>query len=256
MSNGSDQALKTVNARVGAGRPRPAHILARGAAGGDVCTCCFVFSLVVAILCRGWPLAVAFALSLAIAVVVYPAGLHLLARRRTWLLLTMLVLSATLVGPSPVWHIGPLGLSPAGALLGVYMVIRALTILVALNGLVSSVPVDQLGSVFERAGLKGMGFAVGVAFNLMPLIQSSLVASWRSMRLRGGLRRPLTAAKLMLVTAVCSSLSCADEVVLAAEARAFSVERSRAPAFTWRRRTLALAVVFAVVAGLLIWLGA
>jgi energy-coupling factor transporter transmembrane protein EcfT len=242
---------RTLPTRVRSGLAR---VRSGGAAAGDVCCCCFAFSLVVAVLCRGWALGVAFALSLAIAALAYPAGLRLLARRRTWILLAMIVVSSTLVGASPVWHVGPFGLSREGAVLGLSMVMRALTIIVAINGLVSSVPVDRLGSVFERVGFRGMGFAVGVAFNLLPLIQHSLATSWQAMRLRAGLRRPLTAVRLMLVAAVCSSLRCADEVVLAAEARAFSAERARGPAFAWRRRTIVLAVVLAVVAALLVWL--
>ena len=241
---GREVALRSLLARVRSGR----------AAGGDVCFCCFAFSLLVAVLSRGWLLAVAFGLSLAIAALVYPAGLRLLALRRTWVLLAMIVVSSTLVGASPAWHLGPLGLSREGAELGLFMIMRALTIIVALTGLVSSVPVDRLGGVLERVGFRGMGFAVGVAFNLLPLIQRSLVTSWQAMRLRGGLRRPLAAARLMLVAAVSSSLRCADEVVLAAEARAFSPERTSGPAFTWRRRTVALAAALAVAAGLLVWL--
>jgi energy-coupling factor transporter transmembrane protein EcfT len=237
------------------GRLSPSErVLSRGAAGGDLCSCCFVFSLVVAVFCRGWSLAAAFGLSLAIAIVAYPAGLRLLARRRTWLLLAMIVASATLVGPSPVWRLGPLGLSRDGAMLGLFMVMRALIIIVALTGLVSSVPVDRLGAVLERVGFRGMGFAVGVAFNLLPLIQRSLATSWQALRLRAGLRRPLAAARLMLIAAVSASLRCADEVVLAAEARAFSPGRASGPAVVWRRRTVALAVALAAAAGLLIWL--
>ena len=255
MSVPGGQALQAGAARETTRRALLVRAFSRGAAGGDVCTCCFVFSLVVAVLCRGWSLAIAFGLSLTIAALVYPAGLRLLIRRRTWLLLTMVVISSTLVGAAPAWHFGPLGLSQRGAVLGLLMALRALTIIVALTGLVSAVPVDRLGGVFERVGFRGMGFAVGVAFNLLPLIERALATSWQAMRLRGGLRRPLAAAKLMLVAAVSSSLRCADEVVLAAEARAFSPERAGRPAFSWRRRTVPLAAVLTLTAGLLVWLG-
>jgi len=247
VSGAGAHALGAVAGREVARRSLLARVTSGRAAGGDVCVCCFVFSLVVAVLCHGWLLAVAFGLSLAIAALAYPAGLRLLTLRRTWVLLAMIVVSSTLVGASPAWHMGPLGLSRQGAELGLFMVMRALTIIVALTGLVSSVPVDRLGGVLERVGFRGMGFAVGVAFNLLPLIQRSLATSWQAMRLRAGLRRPL------LVAAVSSSLRCADEVVLAAEARAFSPGRANGPAFTWRRRTIALAGVLATAAGLLAW---
>lgn len=234
------------------GLPR---VLAGRAVGGDLCACCFAFAVVVAIACRGWSAALACGLSLAIAALAYPAGLRLLARRRTWVLLTMVVASSTLVGPSPAWHLGPVGLSTVGAVLGVSMVLRALTIIVALTGLVSAVPVDRLGVVFERVGFRGMGFAVGVAFNLLPLVQRSLATSWQALRLRGGLRRPLAAARLLLVAAVSGSLRCADDVVLAAEARAFAVERATHAPLVWRRRATGLAVALAAAAIVLVAFG-
>ena len=220
--------------------------------GGDVAVVCFTFSLLVAVLCRGWALLAALTVCFALAALVYPAGLRVLARRRTWILLTMIVISSTLVGADPVWTLGPLGLSPRGALTGANMIMRALIIIIAVTGLVSSVPIDRIGALLERAGLRGLGFAVGVAFNLLPLIERSLVTSWQAMRLRAGLRRPIAAAKLMLVAAVTSCLRCADEVVLAAEARAFDPERRRRQQFTWRRRVLPLAAVLIAVASLLI----
>ena len=125
---------------------------------------------------------------------VYPAGLFVLTRARTWILLAMIVISSTLVGADPEWSLGPLGLSSQGAVLGLNMVMRALIIIIAVTGIVSSVPVDRIGAVLERVGLRGMGFAVGVAFNLLPLVQRSLVTSWQAMRLRAGLRRPFGAA--------------------------------------------------------------
>ncbi len=102
--------------------------------------------------------------------------------------------------------------------------------------------------MLEHLGLHGLGFAVGVAFNLLPLIDRSLVTSWHAMRLRAGLRRPVASARLLLVAVVTSSLRCADEVVLAAEARAFSPDARRGTRFEWRRRVAPLAVCLALLA--------
>jgi energy-coupling factor transporter transmembrane protein EcfT len=211
----------------------------------------FAFSLTVAILCYGWALMAALAFCLGLAALVYPGGLHVLGRRRTWVLLALLVATSTLVGSDPVWSLGPFGVSPQGAVAGANMVMRALIIIISVTGLVSTVPIDRIGGVLERTGLHGLGFAVGVAFNLLPLIERSLVTSWHAMRLRAGLRRPWTAARLLLVAAVTSSLRCADEVVLAAEARAFDPNAARTSRFVWRPRILPLALVLAAVAAVL-----
>jgi energy-coupling factor transporter transmembrane protein EcfT len=221
--------------------------------GGDACVCVFAFSLVVGVLCRGWALAAALALSLLLAALVYPAGLRVLLRPRTWILLAMIVVSSTLVGPDPEWTLGPLGISSEGFVLGLNMIMRAIIVIVAVTGLVSTVPVDRIGAVLERVGLHGLGFAVGVAFNLLPLVQRSLVTSWQSMRLRAGLRRPLSAARILLIAAVSSCLRCADEVVLAAEARAFAPGVTSRPAFVWRAQMAPLAALLMVAAGLLVW---
>lgn len=234
----------------------PLSRLRAGLSGADISVSCFAFSLVIGVCCRDWWLVLALGLSLALAAVVYPGGLHPFARLRTWVLLTVIVVSSTLVGPDPLWSLGPLGVSSAGALRGVNMAMRAIVIIVAVTGLVSSVPIDRIGGVLERLGLRGLGFAVGVAFNLLPLIERSLVTSWEALRLRAGLRRPFTAARLMLVVAVSDCLRCADEVALAAEARAFSPEGGQRLSFTWRARTVPVVATLMATAGVLVWFAA
>jgi len=254
MSDGASQvAGHLAEVQPGHPRPRPIRRLRAALAGGDVAVVCFAFSIAVAIVCRGWALLAALSLCLVLAALVYPAGLRMLTRRRTWILLALIVVSATLVGPDPIRTLGPFGLSLQGAVVGFNMVMRALIIIVAVTGLVSTVPIDRIGGVLEHVGLHGLGFAVGVAFNLLPLIERSLVTSWHAMRLRAGLRRPLTAARLLLVAAVTSSLRCADEVVLAAEARAFDPNARRASRFTWRLRIAPLALALGAVAVVFVW---
>jgi energy-coupling factor transporter transmembrane protein EcfT len=248
MADGADHLVRGVTAvRPALVAPRAFSRLRAVLTGGDVAVVSFVFSIAVAIICRGWALLAALALCLALAAIVYPGGLRVLTRRRTWVLLAMIVASSTLVGPEPLWTLGPFGVSPQGAVAGINMVMRALIMIVAVLGLVSTVPIDRIGSVLEHAGLHGLGFAVGVAFNLLPLIEQSLVTSWHAMRLRAGLRRPFTATRLLLVAAVTSSLRCADEVVLAAEARAFDPSAARASRFAWRPRVVPLALVLAAI---------
>ena len=222
---------------------------ARRLRGGDVSVTCFLFSLVVAILCRDWALMGALALALALAALVYPAGLAPLARRRTWVLLATVVVSAGILAPGPGARLGPLGLSTTGVILGLNMVMRALIIIVAVNGLVSTVPIDRLGDAVERLGLRDLGFAVGVAFNLLPLVQRALLTSWHVLRQRAGLRRPLAAARLLLLAAVGHSLRCADQVALAAEARAYA-PGGRAHAHAGLRASMIPLVVVLALAAL------
>ena len=85
-----------------------------------------------------------------------------------------------------------------------------------------------LGALVERAGLRGLGFALGVAVNALPTVAEKASQSYHAIRLRGGFqRRRLEALRLWLVAVVVATLRHADDVVSAAEARAFSADRPR-----------------------------
>jgi energy-coupling factor transporter transmembrane protein EcfT len=74
-----------------------------------------------------------------------------------------------------------------------------------------------LAGLVGRFGLHGLGFSLGVAMNL------------RSIRgMRYGLRKQRwRGLQLLMMTIVTNALRRADEVALAAEARAFSPDRAR-----------------------------
>lgn len=113
----------------------------------------------------------------------------------------------------------------AGFLLGLQMALRAGTVLVAAHLFASAVSVAELTALLEGLGTRGLGFAVGVAFNLLPTVQEMARTTYHAMRLRGAFRRPgPRVARLFLVTLVVGALHHADEIVAAAEARAFDPE--------------------------------
>ena len=129
-----------------------------------------------------------------------------------------------------------------------------MTIVVAVTGFAASVSVGELSRLLEHAGFKGLGFALGVAMNMLPIIKETMTTVYQALRLRGGFqRRRLYAVRLMLVTIVVHSLRHADNIVNAAEARAFSPDRITSPSVALRKdvRTYALLVVAAAV--LLLW---
>jgi energy-coupling factor transporter transmembrane protein EcfT len=106
------------------------------------------------------------------------------------------------------------------------MALRATAIIVAVSGFAESVSISELAMLLERAGLKGLGFALGVAVNVLPLLQETATTAFQALRLRGGFRRArLRAMRLLLVTIIVNSLRHADNIICAAEARAFSPER-------------------------------
>jgi energy-coupling factor transporter transmembrane protein EcfT len=207
---------------------------------------CLVFSLAVAVLAQGWRVAIACSLTLILAAVFYPSGLRSLLSWRLGLFLGLLLVPAALFGPGD-WTLAGVTLSPQGLLAGTQMALRAITILAAVAGFAASVSISELSGLLERAGLKGLGFALGIAFNMLPIVQETATNAYHALRLRGGFRRQrCQAIRLLLITVVVNSLRHAEDIVNAAEARAFSITRARPMSIMWRRSDIALAGILLV----------
>jgi energy-coupling factor transporter transmembrane protein EcfT len=156
-------------------------------------------------------------------------GLKVAWRWQLWLpLLSLLLLSPFAIGQHDMslWGVP---FSGEGLRASVYMLLRALTIAVAVGGFANTVSVDDLVRLFERAGLAGLGFAVGVAFNMLPTISTEAQTVFDTMRLRGGFRRRrIFAVRMLLITVLTNALRHADDIVCAAEARAFQPAKEQA----------------------------
>jgi energy-coupling factor transporter transmembrane protein EcfT len=187
----------------------------------------FVWSLGMVLLVRPALMPLSAAACLIVAGLVYPLAFRRLWRPRWLVLVALLILPPALAGEPDVtaWRIP---LSSAGLQLGFQMSMRAVVILVAVNGLTASIDISTLAGLFERLGLRGLGFSLGVALNLLPALQQSATHAWHSLRMRGGLRRKRwRGLQLLAITVVTNALRRAEEIALAAEARGFSPERSR-----------------------------
>ncbi|MDX9990816.1 MAG: energy-coupling factor transporter transmembrane component T [Anaerolineales bacterium] len=170
-------------------------------------------------------------LTLVVLVAAYPFALQRLARPRWLLILGGLFLVNVFFGvpeSGPDWMILGLPVSSVALMNGAQMTLRAVAILLAADGLSSSVNITELAGLIERGGLQGLGFSIGVAANLLPDLRQSSTNAWHSLRMRGGLRANWwRAIQLLLLTILTNSLRHADQIVLAAEARAFRPELSR-----------------------------
>jgi energy-coupling factor transporter transmembrane protein EcfT len=176
-------------------------------------------------------------------------SLKLLLRWQLWLfVLPTLALSPLLIGESDFLLWG-LRLSQEGFWAGLWMVTRALSIALAAAVFASAVSVSQMAQLFEGMRLKGLGFALGVATNVLPSIQETMETSYQAMRLRGGFRsRRLLTLKLLLVTVIAGSLRRGDDIVWAAEARAFDPAKSQGQAIAIARADVVLAAVMSALA--------
>jgi energy-coupling factor transporter transmembrane protein EcfT len=147
-----------------------------------------------------------------------------------WLVFGMLVvLPAALWTGETTLAVAGVGLSQEGLVAGLRMLARALVVVLAVNGFAATVNISEVAWLFERAGMSGLGFSLGIAVNLLPALSASSRTAWHSLRMRGGLRAQWwRGLRLLLVTIVANALRRGEEIALAAEARAFSPDRSGA----------------------------
>lgn len=185
-----------------------------------------VWAVVLAILAPEVRVLIVLGMVMALSALFCASSLRLIRRQGFWLLIVPgLLLSPFFIGEKDMALWG-LRLSRQGFWTGLWMTARALSIALAFNTFACTASVAEVSALFEGAGLKGLGFALGVAFNALPAIQETIENAFTAMRLRGGFRRNcFRALKMLLVTIIAGSLRRGDEIVEAAEARAFDPMR-------------------------------
>ena len=210
--------------------------------------------------CLAWVLlspASLVALSLAVCLVVagwlYPAALRKLFQARWLVIFGLLVCVNAVWGGERDAILAGVPISRQGLSMGLSMAARALVMLVVVDGFASQVQITELAGLLERMGMPGLGFSLGVAFNLLPSLQQSATNSWLSLRMRGGLRyQAWRGVQLFAITTLANALRRAEEIALAAETRAFTpLNPPILPVRSGRLDVLAWLVVAAEVALLL-----
>jgi energy-coupling factor transporter transmembrane protein EcfT len=189
----------------------------------------FAWSLAMVMLAPAHILLVAGGSCLLIASFVYPRSFLRLMRLR-WL-----VMIALLAVP-PIFFLGTLdrvfwgvSYSSEGLASSMQILLRIVVVLVSVDGFTSAVDIASIAGLLERFGLRGLGFSMGVALNLLPSLQTAAVNTWHSLWMRGGLRAQRgRGMRLLLLTIITNALRRTEEIALAAEGRAFSPEQVRA----------------------------
>lgn len=176
-----------------------------------------------AVMARGWATAAVLGATLAIALWSCPTALRSLLKRRYWVLVaSLLLLGGLALDEQRDLVVGAVTLSSAGLGLGLQMAARATTILVVMGVFTRRVSVSDLTALLARLGAGELGFVLGLALNLLPIIQQTIGNTLAAMRLRGGFRRHRwRTLRLLLVTLLVNALRYGDDVVCAAEARGF-----------------------------------
>jgi energy-coupling factor transporter transmembrane protein EcfT len=189
----------------------------------------FAWSLGMVMLAPANRLLLAGGLCFLVAAVVYPGSFRRLMRLRWMVMITLLALP-------PVFFLGELDrslwgipYSSLGLVSSTQIILRVIVVLVAVDGFTSSVDIASISGLLERFGLRGLGFSMGVALNLLPSLQTAATNTWHSLWMRGGLRKQRwRAVRLLLLTIITNALRRTEEIALAAEGRAFCPEQSRA----------------------------
>lgn len=189
----------------------------------------FIWSLGLMVLAPQGYIHIAAAICMVVAALAFPLSLQRLVNIR-WLILLMLL------ALPPIFMIGEVdrslwgvGYSAEGLQAGLQIALRFIVVVVVVNGFTASMDIAAIAGLLERFGLQGLGFSMGVALNLLPALQQSSMNAWHSLWMRGGLRRKRwRGLQLLIFTVATNALRRAEEITLAAEARAFSPERSRA----------------------------
>lgn len=176
----------------------------------------FLWALALVLLIPMPKLVYSSALSLIVAALLYPSSFHRILQLRSLFMLALLVLP-------PLFFI-----EENGAQVALQIGLRFVVVITAVNGFTQVVDISQIAGILERFGLRGLGFSLGIALNLLPSLQQSSIHAWQSLRMRGGLRhKKWRGLRLLIVTIITNALRRADEIALAAETRAFSPDRCR-----------------------------
>lgn len=178
--------------------------------------------MVGAVLAQEWRGMGVLAATLALTALLRPAAFAVFRSWRVGLGALSVLLAATFLGSAQT---GAPTDVPA-YLLGIWMLARGLTIVLVVNFYVRSVSLGDLALMLERLGIQGLGFALGVALNMLPVLLDSAGNTLAALRMRGGFRRrPWQTLRWLLVTILVNGLRRGDEITAAAEARGYDPAR-------------------------------
>jgi energy-coupling factor transporter transmembrane protein EcfT len=212
----------------------------------------------------GWRLAALVGLELAFGLVWSTQGLRPLRRWRFWMLIITAVGAAPLLSGVLAFADGDVAAdwvwtsTAFGAALGTGLTMagRALALTLSFSLGLSVLSLSDLLTIFGRLRLRGLGFALGVAMNLLSTLQEMATVTFQTIKLRAGLRRPLVAVHLFLVTLLSNTMRYGDQIVNGASVRAFDPNSDRhsppGPDGLLRRADLGLFLALAVCSILLL----
>jgi energy-coupling factor transporter transmembrane protein EcfT len=207
------------------------------------------WGVALALVGRGWQLVALVTLELAFGLAWSREGVRPLRRLRFWIFIATALVLGPFLTPASGLALERPSFDWSGLSIGLEMAGRALSLTLAFSLGLSVLSLSDLMALFDRVGLRGLGFALGVAMNLLKTLESMARVTFETIKLRGGLRRPLVALRLFLVTLVSNTLHYGDQIVDAAAMRAFdpNSDRFSDPEPTGRSRRADAGLVLALL---------
>lgn len=115
-----------------------------------------------------------------------------------------------------------INIEPSGILIGLHMLMRAVSIFIAAQIFSVRVPVLDLTRLADAIGMSGFGFSLGVAFHMLPEVHSIARETRDALKLRGNFRiHRIHATRQWLIAILVQLIQRSDEVVSAARTRGF-----------------------------------
>jgi energy-coupling factor transporter transmembrane protein EcfT len=189
----------------------------------------FTWSLGMVMLAPAQYLLLAGGLSLLVAAVVYPRSFRRVMRLRWLVMIAIFSLPPLFVLGDLDRSLWGIPYSSQGLVGSLQILVRIIVVLIAVDGFTKSVDISSIAGLLERFGLRGLGFSMGVALNLLPSLQAATINTWHSLWMRGGLRKQRwRGIRLLFLTIITNALRRTEEIALAAEGRAFCSEQCRA----------------------------
>ncbi len=150
------------------------------------------------------------------------SSLRPILRARFWVfLLAPVAAGALFIGVRDL-PIAALRVSREGLAAGVAMSARAVCLLLIFQLALGGLSVSGLIRLLHLRKLRGLGFALGVAHNMLATLSETSRVVLSTLRLRGALaRHPLRSLRLFVVAVVSAGLRHAEDIVHAAAARGF-----------------------------------
>lgn len=186
-----------------------------------------VWGVALALVVQGWQLAALVALELLFGLAWSREGLRPLRRLRFWMFIATALVLGPFLTPASGLTLNRASFDWSGLSVGLEMAGRALSLTLAFSLGLSALSLSDLVALLDRLRLRGLGFALGVAMNLLKTLETMARVTFDTIKLRGGLRRPFVALRLFLVTLVTNTLRYGDQIVDAAAMRAFDPNSAR-----------------------------